>query len=287
VLRAGPFSDERVIRLANRRFISFYFDLSNRGHAGDPDARKFVVAVQPRLGGRSVPTPPVLFMSPQGKLLGQVSNYASSDQVLAAMLKVLAQHPEFNKPSKAEQEVETALERAEIQLDLQQRAAARKILAGSKDAASRYLLGRIARFEQQWKLMESHFKRLRTPELADDIRMERAYRLWQQKRYAELNKALTDFPKQSNRYSESRYYLGLSLFLQKKPKEARVIWQSTIKACAQDRWIYRADWAYTNSLSSGRPRAFSSRGRSNSCLNRIGYMGRRNPDLRGPAPARK
>lgn len=68
MLRAGPFSDERIVRLANRRFVPFYFDLSNRGVAGDPAARKFVVKERKRLGGRSVPTPPVLFMSPDGEV---------------------------------------------------------------------------------------------------------------------------------------------------------------------------------------------------------------------------
>ena len=43
MLRAGPFSDERVTGLANRRFVPFFFDLSVRGAAGDPDARRFLV----------------------------------------------------------------------------------------------------------------------------------------------------------------------------------------------------------------------------------------------------
>ena len=46
MLRAGPFSDERVIAFVNRRFVPFYFDLSNRGAAGDAAAREFVVAMQ-------------------------------------------------------------------------------------------------------------------------------------------------------------------------------------------------------------------------------------------------
>ncbi len=83
MLRAGPLSDERIVRLANRRFVSLYFDLSNRGAAGDPDARKFVVAARKELASRAVPTPPLLFISPSGEVLGQVSNYATEEQVLA------------------------------------------------------------------------------------------------------------------------------------------------------------------------------------------------------------
>ena len=69
--------------------------------------------------------------------------------------------------------------------------------------------------------------------------------------------------------------------LQEK-EEALKTWESTIKACAQDAWIYRADWAYTG-LKQGKKRGgFSSGGKRSSCLNRIGYMGRKNPDLKGP-----
>jgi len=128
VLRAGPFSDERIIRLANRRFIPFYFDLSNRGVAGDPDARKFVVAKRKELGGRAVPTPPVLFMSPDGEVLGEVSNYASSNKVLKAMLKVLEENPRFNKPSEAEKNAESAVAKARIRIDLQDYKGAKKLL---------------------------------------------------------------------------------------------------------------------------------------------------------------
>ena len=102
MLRAGPFSDERILRLANRRFVPFYFDLANRGFAGDADARAFVVKVRPEYGGRGVPTPDLLLMTPDGKQVGKVSNYASADAVYAVMLGVLKKHPEFNKPTDAE-----------------------------------------------------------------------------------------------------------------------------------------------------------------------------------------
>ena len=74
MLRAGPFSDERVVRLINRRFIPFYFDLSDRGFAGDPAARKFVVAARREMGGASVSTPQVLFMTPTGKVVGSMGD---------------------------------------------------------------------------------------------------------------------------------------------------------------------------------------------------------------------
>ena len=144
-MRAGPFSDARVIGLLNRRFVALYFDLSDRGAAADPAARKFVVAARPRLGGRAVPTPPVLIMTPDGKVVGETSNYSSTAQVLGALLAALEDHPEYNKPSPAEQAAATPLARARIQLNLQDLEGARKTLAREQSAEAHYLLGHIAR----------------------------------------------------------------------------------------------------------------------------------------------
>ena len=74
---------------------------------------------------------------------------------------------------------------------------------------------------------------------------------------------------------------GLGQFHMGEKKVARKTWGGGIKTCSQDPWVYRADWAYVNSK--GRKRGgFSTAGKRNSLLNRIGYMGRRNPDLSGP-----
>ena len=67
------------------------------------------------------------------------------------------------------------------------------------------------------------------------------------------------------------------------------IWKSTIEACAQDPWIYRADWAYSNvKAGKKKQRTFSTRGPKTSLLKRHGYMGNRNTDIAAspkPKPA--
>lgn len=264
--------------MANRRFVPFYFDLSNRGVAGDADARKFVVKQRKRLGGRGVPTPPVLFMSPEGKVLGEVSNYASEEKVLEAMLRVLEKHPEFTKPAKGEAKLK-GVAKAELCIDLQDYDGARKALADVTTAQAHYLRGRLARFGKDWKAAEASFSKVKTKDLLDDVRMELALKQWQEGEYEELEKQLSAFPKNSNRYTQARYYLGLAKYYQDEKKAALAIWRDTIKSCNQDPWIYRADWAYSGAKQTGRRKSFSSRGKRTSLLNRIGYMGRRNPDL--------
>ena len=286
MLRAGPFSDERVIRLANRRFTPFYFDLANHGVAGDPDAREFVVAQRSELGGRSVGTPPVLFMTAAGKVVDEISNYATAEQVLQKMLTVLKAHPELAKPSAAEAELESLIERAELAIDLCDYAGARKILASESGARAQYILGRLARFRRDWKAMKKHFDRVDDPKLESHVRMERAYRYWYERKFDKLAAALEGFKKGEPRYTEARYYFGLANFHLQAPKKAIEVWSKTVKSCSQDPWIYRADWAYCNAKSQGERQSFSTVGRRSSLLNRIGYMGNRNPDLAGP-PKRK
>ncbi len=261
--------------------MPLYIDLSDRGAAADPAARKFVVAARPQLGGRQVPTPPVLIMTPDGKVVGETSNYGSTQQVLGMLVRALEDHPEYNKPSAAEQAAATPLERARIQLNLQDLEGARKTLATEQSAQAHYLLGHIARLQKRWGAMGKHFAAVKDDGLKDDVRMERAHELWHAKEYKQLGEYLKDFPEQSNRYTEARYYRGLAAFHGGDKEQAQKLWETTIKSCSQDPWIYRADWAYTG-LKQGRSRTMSSAGKRTSLLNRIGYMGRSNPDLQGP-----
>lgn len=280
MLRAGPFSDERIIGLANRRFVPFYFDLNPNGAAGDADARKFVVAARKELGGEGVPTPPVLLMDADGKVLGECDNYAKADKVLAVMQKVLKEHPEFAKESGAESKL-AGVERAQLLADLQELDGAAKALDGVAGAKAAYLRGRIARMRKDWDAMESALNAVDDKDLADDARMERAYKFWHAKEFEGLRDHLKDFPKESNRHTEARYLEGLALYKLDEKDAALEVWSSMIKACAQDPWIYRADWAYCN-VKDGSGSMFSSDAKGSSLLGRIGYMGGRNPDLKGP-----
>ena len=96
-----------------------------------------------------------------------------------------------------------------------------------------------------------------------------------------LQETLAGFPLSSNRYTEARYHEGLARFHRGEKEKALDIWKSTISEAPQDRWVYRMDWAYSN-VKDGSRKSFSSGGKRTSILGRIGYMGRRNPDLEGP-----
>lgn len=229
-----------------------------------------------------IPTPPVLFMTAEGEVLGEASNFASPDVFLATMLKVLKEHPEYNQASEAEKNARSAVERAENKISLQDYDGARAILEKEDSAMAHYLLGRLARFRQDWEQMEMHFKKVNDAALTDDLRMERAYRFWFTKQYAKLIEQLKDYPNAHKRYAESRYYQGLALYHLGEKEKALSVWKETIQVCSQNPWIYRADWAYTNVTDPPRT-TFSTADKSTSVLNRVGYLGAPNPDLKGPS----
>ncbi len=270
-----------MIALINRRFVPFYFDLSDSGAAADPEARAFVVRAKPELGKCPVPTPPLLIMTPEGEVLTEVSNYAPADRVLEVMQRVLRAHPQYDRLSPEEQKVRDPLARGQLLFELMRWDEATDVLARSEADAALYLLGHIARWRRDWKAMERWLSKVRDPALADDVRMERAYRLWYARRFKELADWLRDFPRASHRYSEARYYYGLALYHLGKRQRALDVWADLIRTVPEGPWVYRADWAYT-SLQQGSRLSFSTRGPRISLLGRIGYMGPPNPDLQQP-----
>jgi hypothetical protein len=281
VLRAGPFSDERVVRLINRRFVPLAFDLQPIAPLADRDARVFVGKARKDLLSGSVHTPPVMIVTPGGKVLAEIDNYSTEEQMLAALRDVLSKHPEWNRVSEEEQRVTSGgsrIEQAIFLFDTGREAGACQVLAKDPGEEAALLLAHFARLTKDWDAMETALVRVTNEKLRNAVLVERAWRLFARKEFAAIERSLATVPKVSDRYSEARYLLGLALFHQGRTEDAIAAWKATIAACPQDRWIYRADWAVTQLLDGDR-RDFSTIDARSSPLGRIGYMGRRNPDL--------
>lgn len=288
MLRAGPFSDERVIRRINRRFVPHYFDLNPSGAAKDADARKLVLAAKPALGGQSVTTPPVLVMTPSGELLTEISNYASETELLAALDEVLAENEEWDVAT-AEEEAAlksgAPLERGELLFDLGRFDDARKALERAPGSAEALLLTRICRLQRDFAAAAVALERVVDPAHADGAHVERAWLALQERDFKKVHAETKAIATASSSNHEADYVDGLAHFHDGKLEAAQKCWKVLItKAKAQDRFIYRADWAYTQSLQAkdAGKRAgsgFSTAGPRQSLLDRIGYMGREHPDL--------
>ncbi len=290
------------MRLVNRRFVPFYFDLFSAGAAGDRDARAFVVRSRPDLGRMSVPTPPVLVMTPAGKVMEEVDNYATEEEMLASLRAVLGSNPSWNRPSQEEKALEdrartgdadARLAFAEQILDLGEGDRARAELAlaieslpaGEERDRAAYLLGHAARLAGDFDAMEAAFRRIEDAKwLDDDLAVERAHRSAAEGRHDAVVAALSRYQRvpPRPRSAEALYLLGVAVFQRGEKEKARGLWESIVGRLPEDPWVYRADWALFNLAEPGR-RTFSTLG-ERTPLGRIGYMGRENPDLRTGKP---
>lgn len=278
MLRAGPFSDERVIGLCNRRFVPFFFDLNDRGAAGDAGAREFVVARKKDLGGRMVSTPPVLVCTADGEILAEIDNYASEDVVVRRLREVLAKHPEFAVPDAAEAASTEPMARARLAIDLGEYEAAVAALTAVAGDAARLMRVRAMRLAGESEGISGELDAITATDLAADVALERALLARQAGDHARVRQLLQEFPATHPRFSEARYHLGLARFHEGAVDDARTIWRELVTTAPQDRWVYRADWAYSVARQQQLQRAFATGGKS-TLLGRIGYMGRRHPDL--------
>ena len=278
MLRAGPFSDERVIGLCNRRFVPFFFDLSNAGAAGDAKAREFVVGMKKELGSRMVSTPPVLVCTPEGEVLAEIDNYASEDVVFRRLRKVLAKHPEFAVPDAAEVAVTEPSAKAKLAMDLGDYEAAITALTDATGDAARLLRVRALRLAGKSEGIAAELDAVTAADFAADVALERALLARQAGDHARVQQLLQEFPATHARFSEARYHLGLARFHQDAIDDARTSWKELVTTAPQDRWVYRADWAWSVAKQQKLQRAFATGGKG-TLLGRIGYMGRPHPDL--------
>lgn len=285
MLRAGPFSDERVVRLVNRRFVPIYFDLQPRAPMADADARKFVTDSVDELLGSSVDTPPLLVMTPDGGVLKRIDNFSTEDECFRGLLDALALEPRWQAATPGEMEIARhgdPLARAELLTDLGLFERAKEVLETTPGAEAALRLAHLARLQGDFEAIGAALAKVDDERFADDVLVERAWLLLHDGKFgealADANRVANDSP----RHTEARYLAGVIEYSDGHRDEALAIWKSLVTSCSQDRWIYRADWAYTQTRDGDR-RSFSTIDPRNSLLGRIGYMQRRNPDLEAPA----
>ncbi|MGK0300551.1 MAG: hypothetical protein ACI89X_001423 [Planctomycetota bacterium] len=270
--------------MLNARFVPVYFDLGRGSPAADKDARNFVVKARKEFGGRSVSTPPVLIMTTDGEVVAEISNYATEAEMLRGLRKVLKEHPQYAGEAAAEAKW-SRLKQARVQDFLGNDGQVMDLLGGVDGRAKctpeeTLFLAQVARRggsrEHAVELLDSL-----PVVLANEVAMEKALLSWTKGDFAAMVKPLTDYPKVGARAAEAAYYAGLAQFHLGEAKRARATWKQLVKAHGDNRWSYRADWAYTQTTNKGKAkqrRAFTTVG-NKSLLGRHGYMGRQNPDL--------
>lgn len=283
MFRAGLLGDEAIRRLVNRRFVPLYFDLDDGGAAADSAARAFVIAARPALGEGSVATPNALVMTAEGAVVAELDPYQTPEAFLAQLEAALRARPEFAQPSAAERALVDPLQRAALALDLGELVEAQRLLASLEGAQARYLAGHVARLRGDFEGMEREFARIEglaeSSVPREDLLVERAQAAWRVGDFARVTALTAAFPETSARVTEALYLRGLAAFHGGAREAALALWRTNIEGHAQDAWVYRSDWAYTELQGGSGFVQLAVPGATKSLLGRIGYMGRPNPDL--------
>jgi len=228
-MRAGAFSDERVIALMNRRFVSYYFNRSGKGEGGNAKASAFTT------GKTKNPYAYFAAFTPDGTYLGESEIYATKDDIVLWLRKLLDDHPELDKPTPEEEHAE-GLERARVLEETGHFAEAREkyqTIGSPLDEA------RLARYAKDW---ESHEKALARIEAKDQVAAERGLRLVEQRKWEDaralLEKAVREHP-ESARRAEMRFALGVACWFLYDRDWAKFHWMWVVEKMPDDRLYMR------------------------------------------------
>src|SRR5262245_30459757 len=244
-----------------------------------------------------VDTPPVLIMSPIGRVVAEADNDSSEDALYQALRQTLRAYPKWDQPSEEEVliareaeegRIESLLLAAEQFLDLGEiertRAAYERALAKMPSGPDRdraaYGLGHALRLFGDFEEMDRAFARIEGRDSwAADLSIERAHASFSRGEFDALQRALAPFQARppTARGAEALYLLGLALFHSGDAGGAKALWRRIIETFPEDPWVNRSDWAIFD-LEQGARRTFSTTD-ERTPLGRIGYMGRKNPDL--------
>lgn len=243
-LRAVSLVDSRVVNFINRRFVPYYFDMDKMGSQYDENASKLAINLHPELGYFSaMPTPPLLLMTPERKMLGYVSNFLGPDELMKRIGEILDENSDYKMLNADERAIQDPVKKARVYYELRQLDKAMELLDQQSNSEAYYLRGLIAREQQDWPQMKASFKMVTEQSRMDDIDIEIGIRYWTIKNYEGLKAKFATIRKDHPRYQEAMYYLGLAYFLTNDPDRCMEIWEQAIETDRKSAWAFRLDWS--------------------------------------------
>lgn len=240
--RAMSFVDSRVVGLLNRRFVPYYYDMDVAGELYDDEATKLAMQLYPDLRYlSSMPTPPLLFMTPEKKFLGYASNFLSGQELLEKLVQILDDNPFYGQLTQAEKDLEDPLKKARALIELRRLESALETLEGQESSEAWFLRACIAREQQEWLNMKNAITRITDKDLLAEIKVENLIRHWNSKNLDAIRMKGAEVKANNPRYQEAMYYLGLAYFHSGDSVRALDIWENAIQANPKNAWAFRLD----------------------------------------------
>ncbi len=229
--------------MINRRFVPYYFEMEPRGSLYDATAAEMTLLINPELKFSSVlPTPPVMFVTPEGKSLGALNLFCTPDELFSAMVSILNENENYGRLTDDELLIADPARRATVLYELGRPDDALKMLGDDQSSEGWYLRGAIARERGEWAEMKKSFKMVTDQQRVPDMVMQQIYRCWTQGNYDGIKSLFDEITPTDPRYQEAVYYAGLAHYHSGAMPEALRLWQESIQAHPQSPWSLRLDW---------------------------------------------
>ena len=239
--RATSLVDSRVVNLLNRRFVTYYFDMDPLGSQYDERATDLAKDLYPDMRFSSIATPPLLFMTPERKLLGSASNFLTGQELLDRLVEVLNENPTFAKLTPEEEAVTEPVQRAWLLYELRRLDEAHALLDKQQSSEAYYLRVLIAREQSNWKEMKQAIGMVTDSHRRLDIDVENVLRYWQGRNYEGIKAKGQRVARNNPRYQEAMYYLGLAYYHTDNTDKAIETWTQAIESNPKSAWAFRLD----------------------------------------------
>jgi len=203
--RAIAFVDSRVVNLINRRFVPYYFDLEKGGALYDEQAAQLALSLFPEIRFSTMPTPPMLLMTPGGKLLTYCNNFLDGDEFLLKIGELFEEHPSYKELSVTERVETDRVKRAWIHYELRNLDEAVKLLEKQASSEANYLRVLIAREQRNWMAMKKAINLVTDTHRKLDIDVENILRYWTINNLAGIIAKGSGSGRDSRRYQEGMY----------------------------------------------------------------------------------
>jgi hypothetical protein len=275
------------------------------GAMADSSGRQFVLRALPDLGELEVDTPPLLVITPDGVVLDQIDNYSTEDIVFRSLQSVLKDNQQWNHAEDLDEARESASETGTIgsvityaeriadvgEYDTAIEQYARLLLKAQGDESRISVLQRllhISRLAGRSSVFEAANSELRHFGKCDSgSAIEVAHYYCGRRDYGRVLAGLgsISIDRATPRASEATYLRSVALFQTGEVEASKAALRDLILTMPEGPWSYRADWALFTIEHPGR-RTFTTEDEP-TCLGRVGYMGRLNPDFLGSGAEEK
>ncbi len=240
--RAGPLVDGRVVKLINRRFVPYYFEMDALATMYDKSAAEIMVRTISELRfSATMPTPPFVVMTADGKSLGDVSVFSTADKLLESLALLLHESAEHSQLNDSEKSLDV-IEQANILFELRDLDAAIEMLGNDQSSAAWFLRGMIACERSDWAEMKGAFRMVTDESYFSGMEIQEIHRLWATGNYQALKSRVSTLSEEFPFWDEATYYAGLAYYHSDEIERALEIWEKGITTHPESPWALRMDW---------------------------------------------